>query len=653
VVAFALYPYRSGTQSDIDPDVVAVAPFDVMAPDLETWREGMVDMLSASLDGAGPLTAVPPSVAILRWEGRADAASAEEFGSNVNAGLVVYGRLVNSGPDSARALATLYDVVSGRVLAEFDIRAEADRIDRLADSLALRVMTDLSQTRPLGGWRLASLGSSSPAALKAFLEGEQYYRRFELDSAQLHYERAIDLDSSFALAYSRRAIARGWVLNFDPVVIPSMLRAGELNHGLAQRESLLLVADSIRGAMGTFRGDSAEWAYFRRLLPTLEYAAMVYPLDPEVWYQLGEARYHEGPFLGVTDEEARAAFARAVELDSSFVPAYKHLTELTLVLQGADAAVDVVEAYLARAGNSVYTDAAQVTAMVLDPQRAGRPETQDALDPLAPEAIAQAWFDLKHGSDSLEAATRVSRAWAAGSDSVRGSPMLALALAYRGRVREAYRMSGRAMPAFFATLTRVGVVPHDTAAAVYHEWLNEGNGIGIYSALRWWLDEGDTLSLARATARWDSMTRSSPPERRERLEDVTLTAESYLALARGDTTRALRAFESLPNWPNCYFCYDQQLVRAQVLANLGRNLEAAELFDHMPFSRQFAPAVDQIVVALERGRVHERLGNREQAIEAYTLVLNAWRTADPELQPMVMEAQAALARLAAEPGAEK
>jgi hypothetical protein len=42
------------------------------------------------------------------------------------------------------------------------------------------------------------------------------------------------------------------------------------------------------------------------------------------------------------------------------------------------------------------------------------------------------------------------------------------------------------------------------------------------------------------------------------------------------------------------------------------------------------------------------LGNRERAIEGYTLVAEAWRNADPELKTYVDEARAGLARLGGE-----
>ena len=52
---------------------------------------------------------------------------------------------------------------------------------------------------------------------------------------------------------------------------------------------------------------------------------------------------------------------------------------------------------------------------------------------------------------------------------------------------------------------------------------------------------------------------------------------------------------------------------------------------------------------LERGRVAERLGQNDKAIQDYRYVADLWRNADPELQPSVAEARAALNRLGGEP----
>jgi eukaryotic-like serine/threonine-protein kinase len=82
---------RSHDAGPLDPDLVAVAPFDVPDPRLSLWREGLVDLLSRNLDGAGPLRSVPPTTIIRRWSGRADRLSASELGRRTSAGLIVFG----------------------------------------------------------------------------------------------------------------------------------------------------------------------------------------------------------------------------------------------------------------------------------------------------------------------------------------------------------------------------------------------------------------------------------------------------------------------------------------------------------------------------------------------------------------------------------
>ena len=61
------------------------------------------------------------------------------------------------------------------------------------------------------------------------------------------------------------------------------------------------------------------------------------------------------------------------------------------------------------------------------------------------------------------------------------------------------------------------------------------------------------------------------------------------------------------------------------------------------------PTATEVSRALDVARAAERLGERERAIGGYQFVADAWRHADPELQPYVTEARRALERLTAEP----
>src|SRR5881296_3324382 len=114
--------WRAGVGPVLDPNLVAVAPFDVLDPKLDLWREGLVDVLSRNLDGAGPLRTVSPTVVIRRWSGRADPASAAELGRRTGARLAVFGSLVGVGSDSVRLAATLLDVARNHPFGEIELR---------------------------------------------------------------------------------------------------------------------------------------------------------------------------------------------------------------------------------------------------------------------------------------------------------------------------------------------------------------------------------------------------------------------------------------------------------------------------------------------------------------------------------------------------
>jgi len=88
----------------------------VLEPNLTPWREGLVDVLSANLDGAGPLRTVSPTMVVHSWSGRGDQAGAANLGRRTGAGLVVLGTVIRAGGDSARVTARWLDVATGKVL---------------------------------------------------------------------------------------------------------------------------------------------------------------------------------------------------------------------------------------------------------------------------------------------------------------------------------------------------------------------------------------------------------------------------------------------------------------------------------------------------------------------------------------------------------
>jgi TolB-like protein len=140
--AMAIWASRGATT--LDSGLIAVAPFDVEAPSLAPWKDGLVDVMSRNLDGVGSLRTVPASIVIDHWQGRADAESARALGHVTGARLVLYGGLLATG-DSVRATVNVLDVETGRTVAQVEHRDVADRIDRLSDSLSVALLRELGR----------------------------------------------------------------------------------------------------------------------------------------------------------------------------------------------------------------------------------------------------------------------------------------------------------------------------------------------------------------------------------------------------------------------------------------------------------------------------------------------------------------------------
>ncbi len=660
-LAVALFRTRAGT-ARADQSLVAVAPFDVLDPALALWREGLVDLLSRNLDGAGPLRSVAPTTVIRRWQGRADPESAAELGRRTGAGLALYGSVLRAGPDSVRIRATLYDVARSRPVEEWEVTDGVDRVDRAADSLTIRVLEGLGRTRPIGAVRLAGFGSTSLPALKAFLQGEQHLRRTEWDSALGYYERAIAIDSTFAPALRRASTALGWLrTGTDSLSTAYALRAGAHNHALSPRDSLLVAADSLfasvlqAGSLG-LHADSGWGGRLHRVFSTLEQATARYPDDAETWFALGEALNHLGPHAGRPYERQLEAFDRVIALDSAFAPAYIHPIELS-ARAGPDATRRYLRPYLALTPVDVNADGARLLQRLLD--SAGRAADIDGrLQGISDQGLFSAHLALSQLPDSAELDVGLSRFMArhplsywplnTPRNAARG---LARALMARGHLKAGYAALPDAETGpLFAEAALLGGVPAEIAAAQFSKRLSRDTvaSAAVVAAFPWWAARRDTVSLRRAQARADSLGRAAPPSvALPQAGYVARSAAAYLSLAREDTAGAIRGLAGLPEH-GCPACYLDRVTLAQLLVEEHRDQEAWRILGAEHVSSSAVPLPTEILWSLLRGRAAERLGERERALRAFGWVAGMWRNADPGLQPYAAEAREALARLSGE-----
>ena len=648
----AWYVRHRPRESPTESVTVVVAPFDASTRALKVWREGMVDLLARNIGGAGLLRIVPPVLAIRNWQegARSVREPAVQLAQRTGAQYAIYGSLVPAASDSVRLHFELADAATDSVIADVDT-INVD-VKQLANALTLRVLNELAKRHRIGAVRATSIGSDSAQALKAFLEGEQYYRRTSWDSAAVAYARAISIDTGFALALRRAGQVTAWRSSeMDSATRAFALRAGVKNRNLAPRDSLLIAADSLRSALEGGDVNQPDWALARRLFATVNEAAARYPNDPEVWYVVGEARFHQGygSMFDMSEPEVRDAFNRSVALDSAFAPAYIHLVELGFTLDGAGAGRAAALEYLARNPAGAHADGIRLIDLVTDPARSSDASSvAKSLDTASSAALLRAWAVVRRWPDSAETALRFLRALARhprsskgfAQDSVKLATYLPLQLAYRGRLHEAYLATGNRPSRLFAQLALLGAIDPDTASAVFAQWLAAGRP-EARTALPWWAARGDTASIVALLRLYRANSAQARAEKKAYPEYDSQAANAYLFLARRDTTNAVKAFALLSD-TLCLRCDQDHLTTARLLARV-REFGAADKILRQRLYSLVTPA--EIVIALERGRVAEAAGKRDVALRSYRLVIKAWARGDPEVQGLVQDAQAGVRRL--------
>jgi serine/threonine-protein kinase len=645
----------------------------VVDTSLALWREGLADILTRDLDGAGPLRTVTGPLPFKNWPGGANRRVADDLGRRTGAGLIVYGSVARLGADTVALRTTVLDR-AGNTTADFEVRGSESRIGMLSDSLVFGILKLLGRERPIASATRVSLGSRSLPALKEFLRGEQYYRRGMWDSALTNYERAVAQDSTFALALRRLAyVSASGASSSDEAMNFSRLipRAVALNRGLAPRDSLLLLADSFRTSAPP-RDAASLFFNAARALALLEDAARRYPLDTDIWFELAEASHHTPQPVRPATERILEAIDRAIGLDPGFGPAYEHAVELALQLGDQPRAARYARMGAMLAPNT-EASAFQLSQLIFD-SGVGSPATTLALRQASASALLGTGAEhLRWATDSGEAALVLLRLVAegkapqSGADVFVSDPLfrprhLAWALAFRGHleaaadVLPARQPVSRALAATlnpFLELALFGAVPDSTARRVFAgafapdaQWGGTpGRVLPHYlKGAPWWLARGDTVALARLAERAADVALDSVGVVASRGRYLHGAALAYLALAQGDSLRAIRLLRALPD-TLCMvvFCFHEKVTLARLLAARADYSEAAGLLDRWGQSGGNTPSA--VLAALDRARIAEQLADTVVALGRYRFVAEAWRHADPVLQPYVTEASGALTRL--------
>jgi tetratricopeptide (TPR) repeat protein len=319
---------------------IAIVPFTVRGADLELWGNGMVDILSTDLDDVGGYRTIDSRTVMARWneavsEGEiADLATILEVARATGARYVINGSVLAIGPD-VRLAADVYEVASGVEVGSGQVEGPADSVGSLANRLAVQAMQALLAED--GGESVTaraamSLTTASLPALKAYLEGETFYRQADFDRAIEAYERAVVEDPDMALAHFRLGDAYGWAEDIGSERgIEHLLEAQRLGARLTSRDRAIM-----EGNVALLMGDLAAVDDVREITRR-------YPDDPDAWFLLSEFYFHHWDSLLLEWDDLARIFERPVELEPGFAPYYIHLFDYAVIQRDTATVRQVLE----------------------------------------------------------------------------------------------------------------------------------------------------------------------------------------------------------------------------------------------------------------------------------------------------------------------
>ncbi|HYO46766.1 MAG TPA: tetratricopeptide repeat protein [Gemmatimonadota bacterium] len=610
----------------------------------------MVDLLSTNLDGVGGLRAIDSRTVLARWneqvpEGqRADLATGLEVGRRAGARYIILGSAVALGSD-VRLSAELYDVENGERLGQGQAVGSPDSVLVLVDRLSIEILRAVLQGREgdLPDVNLARVTTNSLPALKAYLEGEVLFRRGDFEAAIPAYERAVEADSTFALANFRLSTAYGWVESITSELAEGAIdRAVRYADRLPEHEAVLVRAEYAL-TLGTLEG-----------IEPLEQAVRRRPDDAEAWYLLGETYFHLGAAALIPLEKAEEAFARAVQLDPRFLPAYIHRVDYAMLMADsarALALIDSVAMILPEGDEEI-----QVARAIYDlgfGDSVARSRALRTIEERDENAVAIGLQDLRHPRfrDMEARVYEIARE----SGSLNARILLAQNRIQRGRPAEALEMIedagfppvARLSNLYWARLQGLPVPDEDLDGAVEldPEDAPDGAPRAIYLFFRgaWAADQGreGDRSAARGALR-DLAARL-------RVEGDTLAGrfaggagialDGLLAWKRGDRGLAEEYFTEARMLATGHG--GQWAVNGMIRWWLGELLiEQGRFQEAEPYlaSLWFDSMADRRL-----GDVYVEMGELEKAREQYERFLTAWRDAEPEMEPAVARARQALA----------
>lgn len=597
---------------------------------LDWLGPGLADMLTtnlAQLDGLRVVSA-QRLLDLMRQAGRHETEAipddlALQIASQSGARTLVRGSFMAVG-DEIRLDVQLIDLEDGTISAAEQSRGSD--VFALVDDVSARLSGQMlgASFRPTELTPVTQLATGNLEAYREYQEGLLAERRFLLDEAREGYRRAVELDSTFAIAWLRL----GMQANTGQEALLAFQNADRFKENATERDRYMIEAMFA----ANLQRDLSE---AERLLEEL---ISRYPEEKDARYQLGV--FFDG--LGRGDE-GRTVLEEAVALDPFFGPAINHLAYMA-GRRGDSASADTLSLRyldLERGQANPHDSRGEILEMIGRDEDA-RAEFREALriepgflpsyqhlvrsylrdnEAEAARGALQPFMDVQDPDAAvlirrLEADTYVAEGrYVDGRDAYRRAAVRAANLG-----REDLRIPPLLESAELDFLTR----RFDRAETTYLEVdeldpLNGGVLFGLIS-VRGEQGRVDEMLAVRDTAA--ARFASAPAIMQNRVALVERLADAHIAWYRGDARAAVELFDEtreLAGAPRPFLIGGVGL-EIMALIDVGRAAEALTLAENMErlgmIDNQLEPLQVQAALYL-KGRAYEELNQADRAVESY------------------------------------
>jgi len=315
---------------------LAVFPFRETDPGPASLSEWLGDLLSTALEGTpGVRVADPWSLwRSLRPDRSApatppDPIEGERLAMRAGVRHYVLGAVLQRG-EQLDATLRLYEVGTPEPTHTVTATGSVEDLPALVQELAVAIITRLWELEGMPEVRdIQGYTTRSADALKAYLDARLAMRRGMGDSAETAIDRALALDSTFALALVEAIGIKSWV---------QFLR-GEFFSGLRDLAERAVRSSDSLGERNRLRARASLAAVRTEGVRAAEATSRILEIDSTdhgAWSSLAYYHAEYGWQYGADEYDAREAAERAVQLDSTYVPALVQRAWLSVVFEDLD-----------------------------------------------------------------------------------------------------------------------------------------------------------------------------------------------------------------------------------------------------------------------------------------------------------------------------